>query len=90
MDLFARQGFGASIRATADAPGVTSALITHHFRTKEALRRAVVVIGRDDVTGPIASSMAAVDGRSTRVSTTSDPPMAHVCYCPGRACEAAG
>jgi AcrR family transcriptional regulator len=41
MDLFARQGFGASIRAIADAAGVSSALITHHFGTKEALRRAV-------------------------------------------------
>ncbi|BBY34761.1 TetR family transcriptional regulator [Mycolicibacter minnesotensis] len=37
---FGRHGFGVSIRAIAESAGVSPALVIHHFRSKEGLRRA--------------------------------------------------
>lgn len=37
---FARDGFGVSLRAIAADAGVTAGLITHHFGSKDGLRRA--------------------------------------------------
>ena len=41
MARFAREGFGASLRAIADDAGVSAALIVHHFGSKQGLREAV-------------------------------------------------
>ncbi|MCL1868946.1 MAG: TetR/AcrR family transcriptional regulator [Promicromonosporaceae bacterium] len=48
IDCFAREGFGASVRAIATAAGVSPGLITHHFGSKDALRAEcdVEVLGR--------------------------------------------
>lgn len=48
MRLFADDGFATSIRTIARHAGVSPALITHHFGTKQALRDAVdeFVIGQ--------------------------------------------
>lgn len=40
IDQFGRHGFGVSVRAIAEAAGVSAALVIHHFRSKEGLRRA--------------------------------------------------
>lgn len=40
IDTFARRGLEASMREIAADAGVTAGLITHHFGTREALRRA--------------------------------------------------
>ncbi|RAX22822.1 MULTISPECIES: TetR/AcrR family transcriptional regulator [unclassified Actinomyces] len=40
MVRFAKDGFGAGLRAIAADAGVTAGLITHHFGSKEGLRRA--------------------------------------------------
>ena len=37
---FARDGFGVGLRAIAADAGVTAGLITHHFGSKDGLRRA--------------------------------------------------
>ncbi len=43
MDLFASKGFkGATTRATAEAAGVSEALIFRHFATKEKLYDAII------------------------------------------------
>lgn len=38
IDLFARQGFDATVRAIADAAGVSPGLVIHHFGSKAELR----------------------------------------------------
>ncbi|CAM2976465.1 TetR/AcrR family transcriptional regulator [Actinomyces slackii] len=40
MLRFAKEGFGAGLRAIAADAGVTAGLITHHFGSKEGLRQA--------------------------------------------------
>ncbi len=40
IDQFGRHGFSVSIRAIAEAAGVSAALVIHHFGSKEGLRRA--------------------------------------------------
>jgi AcrR family transcriptional regulator len=40
IEQFGAHGFGVSVRAIADAAGVSAALVIHHFGSKEALRRA--------------------------------------------------
>ncbi len=39
IEIFARSGFGASVRAIAEAAGVSPGLVIHHFGSKDALRR---------------------------------------------------
>lgn len=54
LRLFAERGYAAtSIRAIAEAAGVSPGLVQHHFRSKEALRRAV----DDEVLGRVAGLM---------------------------------
>ena len=36
--VFARDGFGATVRAIADAAGVSPGLVIHHFGSKDKLR----------------------------------------------------
>ncbi|GAC68295.1 putative TetR family transcriptional regulator [Gordonia soli NBRC 108243] len=36
--MFAREGFGATVRTIAEAAGVSPGLVIHHFGSKEALR----------------------------------------------------
>jgi len=40
IEVFATQGFAASVRQIAHAAGVTAGLITHHFGSKDELRAA--------------------------------------------------
>ncbi|OBH16282.1 TetR/AcrR family transcriptional regulator [Mycolicibacter terrae] len=40
IDQFGRHGFGVSIRAIAEAAGVSAALVIHHFGSKDGLRAA--------------------------------------------------
>ena len=40
IEVFATQGFAASVRTIAQAAGVTAGLITHHFGSKDQLRVA--------------------------------------------------
>ncbi|MUM16594.1 helix-turn-helix transcriptional regulator [Mycobacterium sp. CBMA271] len=39
--LWGEQGFGASVRAIADAAGVSPGLVIHHYGSKDGLREAV-------------------------------------------------
>lgn len=58
MRLFADQGFqGASVRAVAAAAGVSPALITHHFGSKQQLRAAV----DDEVLRVVGASLDEID-----------------------------
>lgn len=41
LDLFGRRGFDVSVRAIAQAAGVSPGLVVHHFGTKARLRDAV-------------------------------------------------
>ena len=38
VGVFVRQGFGATVRAVADAAGVSPGLVIHHFGSKQGLR----------------------------------------------------
>ncbi|MFT3899174.1 MAG: TetR family transcriptional regulator [Gordonia sp. (in: high G+C Gram-positive bacteria)] len=38
IELFARHGFGTTVRAIADAAGVSPGLVIHHFESKAGLR----------------------------------------------------
>lgn len=40
IEQFGRHGFGVSIRAIAEAAGVSAALVIHHFGSKDGLRKA--------------------------------------------------
>lgn len=40
VDVFGREGFGASVRRVAAAAGVSPALVIHHYGTKDKLRAA--------------------------------------------------
>lgn len=40
IEQFGRNGFGVSVRAIAEAAGVSAALVIHHFGSKEGLRKA--------------------------------------------------
>lgn len=40
IEQFGRHGFGVSVRAIAEAAGVSAALVIHHFGSKEGLRKA--------------------------------------------------
>ncbi|BBZ22290.1 TetR/AcrR family transcriptional regulator [Mycolicibacter hiberniae] len=40
IEQFGRHGFGVSIRAIAEAAGVSAPLVIHHFRSKHGLRQA--------------------------------------------------
>ncbi|ORV47297.1 TetR family transcriptional regulator [Mycolicibacter engbaekii] len=40
IEQFGRHGFGVSIRAVAEAAGVSAPLVIHHFRSKHGLRQA--------------------------------------------------
>lgn len=39
VEVFAREGFSASVRTIAAAAGVSAPLVTHHFGTKDRLRQ---------------------------------------------------
>lgn len=41
IKLWGEQGYGASVRAIADAAGVSPALVIHHYGSKDGLREAV-------------------------------------------------
>lgn len=41
IKLWGEQGFGASVRAIADAAGVSPALVIHHYGSKDGLRQSV-------------------------------------------------
>ncbi|MEU9806431.1 TetR family transcriptional regulator [Mycobacterium sp. NPDC050853] len=41
IKLWGEQGFGASVRAIAEAAGVSPGLVIHHYGSKEGLRQAV-------------------------------------------------
>jgi len=58
LHLFARQGFAAtSTRAVAAEAGVSPGLVTHHFGSKEGLRRAV----EDEVLRVFDEALAELD-----------------------------
>ena len=40
IEQFGRHGFGVSIRAIAEAAGVSAGLVIHHFGSKDGLRQA--------------------------------------------------
>lgn len=40
IEQFGEHGFGVGLRAIAEAAGVSAALVIHHFRSKEGLRKA--------------------------------------------------
>jgi AcrR family transcriptional regulator len=68
LRLFAEHGFeGTSTRAIAEAAGVSPALVTHHFGSKEGLREAV----NEDLLTMFGEELAQVDvapGDSDRIS----------------------
>lgn len=65
IDLFGRQGFGAtSVRQIAGAAGVTPPLIAYHFGSKEGLfQRCIDVVTRDVATALGAAVEQAADLR---------------------------
>ena len=64
--LFAERGVGAtSVRAIAQASGVTSATVHHYFGSKDALHRAVVdrmYLDLEDLRGEISEALNEAEG----------------------------
>lgn len=62
IKLWGEQGNGASVRAIADAAGVSPALVIHHYGSKDGLRQAV-----DDYL------LAYIRSEKSRTITSNDP-----------------
>lgn len=76
MTVFRRHGFRrSSIEETAEAAGLTRQALYHHFKSKEALFRAVIERVHD---GALADGQAAAERAEAAGKTLADIVVAHV------------
>jgi AcrR family transcriptional regulator len=61
IEQFGRHGFGVSIRAIAEAAGVSAALVIHHFGSKEGLRRACDEFVAEEIRSSKSEAMRSAD-----------------------------
>ncbi|CAJ1500397.1 TetR/AcrR family transcriptional regulator [[Mycobacterium] holstebronense] len=61
IDQFGRHGFSVSIRAIAEAAGVSAALVIHHFGSKEGLRRACDEFVAEEIRSGKSEAMRSAD-----------------------------
>lgn len=61
IEQFGRQGFGVSVRAIAEAAGVSAALVIHHFGSKEGLRRACDEFVAEEIRSGKSEAMRSAD-----------------------------
>lgn len=61
IDQFGRHGFGVSVRAIAEAAGVSAALVIHHFGSKEGLRRACDEFVAEEIRSGKSEAMRSAD-----------------------------
>ncbi|WP_435737720.1 TetR family transcriptional regulator [Cellulosimicrobium sp. PMB13] len=77
VERFARDGFGASLRAVAADAGVSAALVVHHFGSKDGLREAcdehvleqIRTAKHDAITGTEAGAFLQYFATADRYST---------------------
>lgn len=61
IDQFGRHGFSVSVRAIAEAAGVSAALVIHHFGSKEGLRRACDDFVAEEIRSGKSEAMRSAD-----------------------------
>ncbi|MDQ2626040.1 MAG: TetR family transcriptional regulator [Actinomycetota bacterium] len=61
IEQFGRHGFGVSIRAIAEAAGVSAALVIHHFGSKDGLRRACDEFVAEEIRSGKSEAMQSAD-----------------------------
>ncbi|OMC07443.1 TetR family transcriptional regulator [Mycolicibacter heraklionensis] len=61
IDQFGRHGFSVSVRAIAEAAGVSAALVIHHFGSKEGLRRACDDFVAEEIRSGKSEAMRSTD-----------------------------
>lgn len=61
IEQFGRQGFGVSVRAIAEAAGVSAALVIHHFGSKDGLRRACDEFVAEEIRSGKSEAMRSAD-----------------------------
>jgi len=61
IDQFGRHGFTVSVRAIAEAAGVSAALVIHHFGSKEGLRRACDEFVAEEIRSSKSDAMRSTD-----------------------------
>lgn len=61
IDQFGRHGFGVSIRAIAEAAGVSAALVIHHFGSKVGLRKACDEFVAEEIRSGKSEAMRSAD-----------------------------
>ncbi|UVO11162.1 TetR family transcriptional regulator [Mycobacterium sp. SVM_VP21] len=61
IDQFGRHGFSVSIRAIAEAAGVSAALVIHHFGSKDGLRRACDAFVAEEIRSGKSEAMRSAD-----------------------------
>lgn len=61
IEQFGRHGFGVSVRAIAEAAGVSAALVIHHFGSKEGLRRACDEFVAEEIRSGKSEAMRSTD-----------------------------
>ncbi|OBG39601.1 MULTISPECIES: TetR/AcrR family transcriptional regulator [Mycolicibacter] len=61
IDQFGRHGFSVSIRAIAEAAGVSAALVIHHFGSKDGLRKACDEFVAEEIRSGKSEAMRSAD-----------------------------
>ncbi len=61
IEQFGRHGFGVSVRAIAEAAGVSAALVIHHFGSKEGLRKACDAFVAEEIRSGKSEAMRSTD-----------------------------
>lgn len=61
IDQFGANGFGVSVRAIAEAAGVSAALVIHHFGSKDGLRRACDEFVAEEIRSSKSEAMRSAD-----------------------------
>lgn len=61
IEQFGKHGFGVSIRAIAEAAGVSAALVIHHFGSKDGLRKACDEFVAEEVRSGKSEAMRSSD-----------------------------
>lgn len=61
IEQFGRHGFGVSVRAIAEAAGVSAALVIHHFGSKEGLRKACDAYVAEEIRSGKSEAMQSAD-----------------------------
>jgi len=61
IDQFGRHGFSVSVRAIAEAAGVSAALVIHHFGSKDGLRKACDKFVAEEIRSGKSEAMRSAD-----------------------------